>query len=133
VASIERPPAGLDPVVDWMHPRFEAFPAVGDGHVFVEPDGLGQAVWTRVKVDRRRGWTLYAGRGRDRQGLVDALLVAQSEGRIVIHPSRHGDAMRKALLTYRRAVGEDGAIGGELVVALALTVFGRRPPVARVY
>jgi hypothetical protein len=41
--------------------------------------------------------------------------------------------MKKALIGYRRSVSDDGAIGGELVVALALAVPARRSPVMRIY
>jgi hypothetical protein len=128
VTAIERLPAGLDPIVSWLGPQTPL-----GCHFIVDAAGLGQALWDRLGARyRRRGWTLYEARGRDRQELVNALLVAQSEGRIAIAPTSHADAMKKALLGYRRTVGEDGAIGAELVVALALAVVGRRPSVPRV-
>jgi hypothetical protein len=132
VSRIDRLPAGLDPCVDWLRSAFPDFPGIGTGHVVIDADGLGQALWDRLDVRYRRGWTLYDKRGRDRQELVNALLVAQSEGRVAIGPTPHADAMRKALIGYRRTVGEDGVVGGELVVALALAVVGRRPPRPRV-
>ena len=130
VTTIERFAAGLDPVVSWLA---SAIPAVDKPFVVIDVDGLGQALWDRLGVRHGRGWRLYDRRGRDRQELVNALLVAQSEGRIRIHPSRHGDALRKALLAYHRTVGDDGVVGGELVVALALAAAVRRPAKPRVY
>lgn len=132
VSRIDRLPAGLDPSVRWLLELFPAFPATADAWVVIDADGLGRALWDRLNVHHRRGWALYDRTGRDRQELVNGLLVAQSERRIRILPSTHGDAVRKALTAYRRTVGEDGVIGGELVVALALAVVGRRPAVPRV-
>ncbi len=45
---------------------------------------------------------------------MNALLVAQQEQRIRILPSPHGAAMRRALISYRRTVADDGVIGGEM-------------------
>lgn len=133
ITAIERLAAGLDPVVRWLEARYPALPFVGRDHVMVDADGLGQALWTRLGVGNRRGWKLYEARGRDRQALVDALLVAQSEQRVSITAPSNTDAMRKALLSYRRVVGEDGAVGAELVVALALAVLGKSLGRPRIY
>ena len=64
---------------------------------------------------------------------MNALLVAQQEQRIRMLPSPHGVAMRRALISYRRTVADDGVIGGEMVVALALCALARRPIAPRVY
>ena len=98
VSSIDRLPAGLDPAVDWLARAFPDFPAIGDAHVTIDATGLGQALWARLHVDRNRAWKLYDKRGRDRQELVDHLLVATSEGRIHIAASAHGEALRKIAL-----------------------------------
>jgi hypothetical protein len=127
VLAIDRLPAGLDPAVAWLLDAFPAFPLTDGAWVVIDTDGLGQALADRLGVRHHRGWKLYDKRGRDRQELVNALLVAQSEGRITIASTPHEGAMRKALLGYRRTVSEDGIVGGELVVALALAVVGRRP------
>jgi len=130
VSQIDRLPAGLDPVVSWLAAAFPDFAALGGALVTVDGAGLGQALWARLKVRRADGWKLYAKYGRDRQELVNGLLVALSEGRVHVAPSPHGEALRKALLTYHKVIGEDGLIGGELVVALtlaALPVYVRKP------
>lgn len=133
VEGIDRLPTGLDPVVEWLTAAFPDFPGIGGAHVTIDGTGLGQALWARLKVRRADGWTLFERRGRDRQELVDSLLVATSEGRIHISPSPHGEALRKALASYHKVIGEDGVVGGELVAALALASISppRRPP--RVY
>jgi len=128
VSRIDRLPPGLDPIVDWLA---AAFPdGLGGALVTIDGAGLGQALWARLKVRRADGWRLYAKYGRDRQELVNGLLVATSEGRVHVAPSPHGEALRKALLSYHKVIAEDGLIGGELVVALALAalpVYVRKP------
>jgi hypothetical protein len=91
-----------------LYAAFPGIPRIGDAHVTIDADGLGQALWDRLNVSHRRGWTLYDKRGRDRQEIVNCLLVAQSDGRIAIAPTPHEDAMRKALLGYRRTVATTG-------------------------
>ncbi len=125
VSSIDRLPPGLDPAVEWLATAFPDFPGIGDAQGTIDGNGLGQALWARLHVRAGAGWTLYDKRGRDRQEIVDALLVATSEGRIHISPSAHGEALRKALSTYHKVIGDDGIVGGELVVALALAAFQR--------
>jgi hypothetical protein len=120
VSSIDRLPAGLDPAVSWLTAAFPDFAALGGALVTVDGAGLGQALWARLKVRRADGWRLYAKYGRDRQELVTGLLVALSEGRVHVAPSPHGEALRKAMLAYKKVVGDDGLIGGELILALAL-------------
>jgi hypothetical protein len=128
VSRIDRLPAGLDPAVDWLARAFPDFPVIGDAaRVVVDTEGLGQALWARLRVGDQDGWTLYEKRGRDRQELVNALLVATSEGRIHISPSPHGEALRKALLSYHKVIADDGIIGGELVSALALAIIPPEP------
>ena len=123
VSRIDRLTPGLDPVVDWLA---AAFPdGLGGALVTIDGNGLGQALWARLHVRHADGWRLYDKYGRDRQEIVTSLLVAQSEGRIHISPSPHGEVLRKALASYHKVIGEDGLIGGELVVALALAAFQR--------
>lgn len=133
VETIDRLPAGLDASAAWLHATFPAIPKVGNATITIDADGLGQALWDKLRVQYRRGWRLYDRMGRDRQELVNGLLVALSDRRVHIQPSRHEDALRKALAGYRRTVGEDGIIGGELVVALALAVYGRRIRLPQVF
>ena len=101
--------------------------------VVIDSEGLGTALWAVVRPrdeddpDALARWTLYEGHGRDRQGLVDQLLVAVEEDRFRFAPGLpEQDAMSKALTGYRRQVREDGLIGSELVVALLLAM---TPPV----
>jgi hypothetical protein len=127
VISIARLPAGLDPAAAWLRAAIPDFLALDrKTQVVVDAAGLGQSLFDHLQVAHRRSWVLFSKRGRDRQELVNTLLVAEQEKRIRIRPSPHADAMRKALLSYRRVIGEDGVIGGELVIALALAVTGRR-------
>ena len=134
VIAIERLPAGLDPAARWLREAIPDLYALDRWtRVIIDAAGLGQSLWDHLQVQHRRSWVLFAKRGRDRQELVNALLVAEQERRIHIRPSPHGDAMRRALLAYRRTVGEDGVLGGELVVALALVVARRRPVPPRIY
>jgi hypothetical protein len=83
------------------------------------------------RPDDEQHWALYAGRGLERQSLVDELLVAMQEGRFHFAPGlAEQEAMSKALLGYRRQVREDGLIGSELVVALLLALIPPpEPPV----
>lgn len=122
VEAIVRLPAGLDPIVAWLEANLARRQAV-----ILDADGLGQALADRLQIRRRRGWSLYAKHGRERQEIVNKLLVATSEKRIHIRQSPHAEAMRKALASYRREVADDGLIGSELVVALGLTLVGPRP------
>lgn len=127
VESIERLPAGLDPAAEWLQAWFPDLPDIGDDQIVIDADGLGRALWDKLKVRRQRGWRLYDRVGLRRQELANALLVAMSDRRVHIQSSEHEDAMRKAMLSYRRVVADDGVIGGELVVALALAVTVGRP------
>lgn len=102
-----------------------------DTHYVIDQEGLGSALWTVLRDERRprRDWTLYEGRGLDRQGLVDALLVAVEEDRLRFAAGLdEQDAMSRALVTYRRQVRDDGVIGSELVVALLLALIPRPAP-----
>jgi len=133
VVAIDRLPAGLDPAAGWLRTAIpDLFGLDRQTQVIIDADAYGQGLWDLLKVNHRRSWSLFSKRGRDRQELVNGLLVAEAEKRVKIRPSPHGDAMRRALLTYRRTVGEDGIVGGELVVALALVVSCRRPVLPRV-
>ncbi len=107
-----------------------------DTRVVIDSEGLGTALWAVVRPrtddqDALARWTLYEGHGRDRQALVDLLLVAVEEDRFRFAPGLpEQDAMSKALQGYRRQVREDGLIGSELVVALLLAM--TPPPVVEV-
>jgi hypothetical protein len=133
VTTIERLPAGLAPAVAWLTAAFPKLPVIGAAStITIDGNGLGQALWSRLKARPVGGWRLYGKVGRDRQELATALLIAQDEKRVHISPSPHADALRKALLSYHKTIGEDGILGGELITALALACLPRpRPP--RVY
>jgi hypothetical protein len=90
----------------------------------VDAEGLGSALWAVLgRPEDAEHWQLYAGRGLERQALVDELLVAMQESRFHFAPGLdEQEAMSKALLGYRRQVREDGLIGSELVVALLLAL-----------
>jgi hypothetical protein len=98
----------------------------------IDAEGLGSALWAVLGRPRdKHHWTLYAGRGIERQALVDELLVAMQEARFHFAAGlAEQEAMSKALLSYRRQVREDGYIGSELVVALLLALIP--PPVVYV-
>ncbi len=95
----------------------------------IDGEGLGAALWAVLKdVRDRRHWTLYEGRGLERQALVDALLVAVEQDRFRFAAGLdEQDTMSRALVTYRRQVRDDGIIGSELVVALLLALVPRAP------
>lgn len=99
----------------------------------IDAEALGGALWQALgpPEDAER-WQLYAGRGIERQALVDGLLVAIHEGRFHFAPNLvEQAAMSKAIVSYRREVREDGVIGSELVVALLLALTPA-PPVPTV-
>lgn len=106
-----------------------------DTRVVIDAEGLGSALWGvlgRPAKDRR--FTLYAGRGVERQALVDELLVAVQEGRFHFAPDlAEQPAMSKALVSYRREVKADGFIGSELVVALLLAITPPPKPRPKLY
>jgi hypothetical protein len=119
VTGIERLPFDLGPVTE----RIWAF-AEPDARFVVDAEGLGSALWGVLGPPRdKRHWTLYTGRGFERQALVDELLVAEQQKRFHFAARlAEQEAMSKALLTYRRQVREDGSLGSELVTALCLAI-----------
>lgn len=128
VSAMERLPSGIDAAAAWLRSAFPAGPeSLGEDTVTIDADGLGNALWKKLRLVPRHGWRLYVRSGRDRQELADALLVAISDRRISIDPSPQETALRKALTVYRRTVDVDGVIGGELVVALALAANDPKP------
>lgn len=125
VRTIERLSAGLDPVAAWLAATFPKLPDLEGATVTIDADGLGRALWDKLKVRKSGGWRLFDANGRERQALVNALLVAMSDRRLHIGRSVHEAALRKALAGYKKIVGDDGIIGGELVVALALAAHAK--------
>jgi hypothetical protein len=96
----------------------------------IDAAGQGKALWEVLQDDHDSRWTLFEGRGIARQALVDALVVADAQDRLRFAAELpEQEAMTRALASYKREVGEDGVIGGELVVALCLAVL---PPPPRV-
>ena len=117
--GIERLPFDLGAVTDRVLELDE--PEV---RFVIDGAGMGSALWTVVggPADPYH-WQLYAGRGIERQTLVDELLVAIQHNRFHFAPGlAEQPAMSKAMVGYRRQVKEDGLIGSELVVALLLAV-----------
>jgi hypothetical protein len=119
--GIERLPFDLDAVTEAARSLDPA------SRVVIDAEGLGSALW--AVLGRPEVWQLYAGRGLERQALVDELLVAIQEGRFHFAAELpEQPAMNKALVSYRRQVREDGQIGSELVVALLLAILPPPPP-----
>jgi hypothetical protein len=118
VTAIERLPYSLGVVADRVRALDD------EAVVVIDAEGLGSALWGVLgHPEDTEHWQLYAGRGLERQALVDALLVAVEAGRFRFAPAlEEQEAMNKALLSYRRQVREDGVIGSELVVALLLAL-----------
>jgi hypothetical protein len=90
----------------------------------IDGEGLGAALWSVIGgPENQQHFQLYAGRGIERQALVDELLIAVQEGRFHFAPAlTEQPAMSKAMVSYRRQVKEDGLIGSELVVAMLLAL-----------
>ena len=126
VVGIERLPFSLAAVTERVRALDDP-----EARFIVDAEGLGTALWAVLgRPADAHHWQLYAGRGFERQALVDELLVAMQEDRFYFSPGLAGqEAMSKALLGYRRQVREDGLIGSELVVALLLALI----PPPRVY
>ena len=123
VVAIERLPFNLAAVTERVRGLEDP-----EAWFVIDAEGLGSALWAVLgRPDDEQHWQLYAGRGLERQALVDELLVAVQESRFHFAPGlAEQAAMSKALLSYRRQVREDGLIGSELVVALLLALI---PPV----
>ena len=135
VERIVRLPVGLDPAVAWVEATFPAFPSLGaDQAVLDTGAGIGQALRERLfATGRGRGWRFFDLRGRDRQVLSNALMVAMSSRRIHVTDHGHEDAVRRALADLRKSVDEDGVVGAELTTALALTAWARPTGLARIW
>jgi hypothetical protein len=119
--AIERLPFELDPVAERVRELDAEHP---EAQFVIDGVGLGSALWTAAQGPAKTPrWQLYAGRGVERQQLVDQLLVAIHQRRFhFVAGLAEQEAMTKALLTYRREVRDDGDIGSELVVALLLAL-----------
>lgn len=99
-----------------------------DARYVIDSEGLGSALWTVLGHAEDPRWTLYAGRGVDRQALVDELLVAIDQDRFRFAGGLSDqEPMSKALVGFRRQVRDDGIIGSELVVALLLAIIPPEP------
>lgn len=121
VTSIERLPADISAVAA----RLASFDP--EARVTVDGADLGTALWAALSPPKT--WTLYTGRGFDRQALVDRLLVAVHADVFRFAPDLpEQESMSKALVAYRRTVREDGVIGSELVVALLLALIPAPKP-----
>ena len=104
VTGIERLPFDLSAVTE----RVRALTVPDDRYV-IDGEGLGGALWAVLGHEHDRDWTLYTGRGLERQALVDDLLVAVQEDRFRFAAGLdEQEAMSKALVGYRRQVRDDG-------------------------
>lgn len=130
VTGIERLAFDLRAVADRIH-ELEGPETI----TVVDGLGLGGALWAVLgHPEDTDHWQLYAGQGRERQALVNELLLAIHENRFHFTAGlAEQDAMNKALVGYHREVREDGQIGGELVVALLLALIPPEPPFESVY
>ena len=119
--AIERLPFDLAAVADRAQHLDDE---IAEVRFVVDGEGVGAALWAALGAPTiRRRWSLYAGRGVERQALVNLLLVAVYEGRFHFAPGLNEQAaMSKALAGYRREVRDDGVIGSELVIALCLAL-----------
>jgi hypothetical protein len=125
VTGIERLPFDLSTVAERVRQL------APDNRVVIDADGLGNALWAALgPPGDAEHWLLYAGRGLERQALVDRLLVAIHQDAFHFASGlAEQEAMSKALVNYHRAVKEDGLIGSELVVALLLALIPPPEPV----
>lgn len=90
----------------------------------VDGEGIGAALWSMLGHQHDDGWRLYRDQGRDRQVLSNALALAYSTGKLRFAADLdHRAALDHALASFNPMVGDDGIVGGELVVALALAVY----------
>ncbi|MGD0248350.1 MAG: hypothetical protein ABSB75_04780 [Candidatus Limnocylindrales bacterium] len=124
VVGIERLPSDLDVLAK----RVLALEGPQTRSV-IDAEGLGSALWAILgRPEDEEHWQLYAGRGFERQALVDELLVAMQENRFHFAAGlAEQEAMSKALQGWHKQVREDGVIGGELVVALLLALIPPPP------
>ena len=106
VTGIERLSFSLAAVTDRLRALDDP-----EARYVIDADGLGSALWAVLgRPDDADHWQLYAGRGLERQALVDELLVAVQERRFRFTGGlAEQEAMTKALLGYRRQVREDGS------------------------
>ena len=134
VTAIQTLPARLAEFDARLRELCDPFPKLPpDTAVIIDGEGLGKALWLGLRVERRRAWLLYERRAKDRQELADSLRAAQYQRRVHIVSDDHAADMREGLKHYRVEVGDDGVIGGNLVVALALAVAVKPPPVPRIW
>jgi hypothetical protein len=121
VIDIERLPFDVEEVAARVDTTATA---TKDSRFIIDAEGLGSALWTIVApTSRSERWRLYSGKGLERQGLVDQLVVAIHDQTLHFAADLvQQEPMTKALLSYRRQVREDGLIGSELVIALCLAI-----------
>lgn len=143
VVAIEQLPFDVDATADRLADLLDQL----DRPQFVlDSDAVGEALWGVLFDEERevRGMiatrerhkdnapvgVLYQGQGKDRQELATDLVMATSRKTLHFAPDLPlMDRMVDALAGYRRQVKEDGLIGSELVVALALAIQPRLLPV----
>lgn len=140
VRGIERPGGGFQGIADRLAEI--AWQAAEDEPVFlVDADSGGRALYDYL-VDERKAGRFPSARwpwawdktGRERQALVDRLVVATHSGTLRFAANlANQTALDRAMTAYRRKVADDGLIGSELVIALGLTLlYPRYGPQPRV-
>jgi hypothetical protein len=130
-AAIERPGADLAALAARLGAIHDSLTA-RDRVVIDAGAGLGGALWKLLAEPiHDGGYLAERAQGRARQTIIDSLIAAVSGRSLTFAPGLEEEgAMRHALGTFRREVGEDGVLGSELVTALAvgLHVPFRVPP-----
>ena len=82
--AIERLPFDLAAVANRVRQLDDE---IAEVRFVVDGEGVGAALWAALGAPRdKRRWSLYGGRGVERQVLVNALLVAVYEGRFHFAP-----------------------------------------------
>ena len=132
VVDLAELPANAGAVVAWLTK------AAPTDVTIVSDEGIGGALWKLLGIDNlrgdeRRAWRLYTHRGRERQLILDDLIVAQGEGRLTSVQGLSGAGAIKRAMLANHAVGDDGVLGSELFSALALAVAGKIPGKPVVY
>lgn len=139
VTAIHVMPRSIDAVADLIEDLDDSEPA--DTQFIIDAEGTGSALWALVGAEpthmhvltaaeeaKRDRWRLYEKHSFERQELVNALVVAMRSGAETLHFEAdldNFDTLATALGHYEQQVREDGLVGTELVVALALAILPR--------
>jgi hypothetical protein len=122
IVDVKRPPYDLARVVRAVEAMNAELPNAPVQFV-IDGEGVGAALWNLLDHRRDDRFQLYRDVGRARQGLVNPLAEKYAAGLLRFDPGlEHRAALDQALGHYNPNVGDDGVIGSELVVALALAI-----------